>query len=89
MLGLEHENMTYQELAERVRELDKKLREHQQAEDILRRQNEYLTALHETSLGLIDHLGKEELAERKKTEAILIFQSDARGSSGGQPGQRG
>ena len=36
-------------------------------EEALRRQNEYLTALHETSLGLIDHLDQEELLE-----AILL-----------------
>jgi PAS domain S-box-containing protein len=38
-----------------------------ETEAALRRQNEYLTALHETSLGLIDHLDKEELLE-----AILL-----------------
>ena len=37
------------------------------AEEALRRQNEYLTALHETSLGLINRLDKEELLE-----AILL-----------------
>ena len=36
-------------------------------EEALRRQNEYLTALHETSLGLIDRLDQEELLE-----AILL-----------------
>ncbi len=34
-----------------------------QSEKNLQRQNEYLTALHETSIGLIDHLDKEELLE--------------------------
>ena len=34
-----------------------------QIEEALRRQNEYLTVLHETSLSLIDHLDKEELLE--------------------------
>jgi hypothetical protein len=34
-----------------------------QTEETLLRQNEYLTALHETSLGLIDHLDKEKLLE--------------------------
>ena len=34
-----------------------------EVERLLRRQNEHLTALHETSLGLIDRLDKEELLE--------------------------
>ena len=47
--------------------LEQEIRLLREAEETLRRQNEYLTALHETSLGLIDRLDKEELLE-----AILL-----------------
>ena len=57
------ENMILEEFAAKAAELDKELRDVRQAVETLRRQNEYLTALHETSLGLIDHLDKEELLE--------------------------
>ena len=46
-LDLKSENMTREECAAKAAELDKELRDVKQAEDILRRQNEYLTALHE------------------------------------------
>ena len=38
----------------------------------LRRQNNYLTALHETSLGLIDHLDKEKLLEAVLQRAAML-----------------
>ena len=38
----------------------------------LLRQNEYLTALHETSLGLIDHLDKEKLLETILQRAAML-----------------
>ena len=63
VLDLKYETMTHEELAQRAGELARELSDVQQAEKALRRQNEYLTALHETSLGLIDHLDKEELLE--------------------------
>ncbi len=44
-------------------QLEQEIRLLREAEEALRRQNEYLTALHETSLGLIDRLDKEELLE--------------------------
>jgi PAS domain S-box-containing protein len=72
VLDLKPENITYEELALRVRELEKALCDVKQAEDILRRQNEYLTALHETSLGLIDHLDKEELLEAILQRAAML-----------------
>jgi len=43
-------------LKHRVRELEREIYKVKQAEKILLRQNEYLTVLNETSLGLIDHL---------------------------------
>lgn len=41
----------------------------------LRRQNEYLAALHETSLGLIDRLDKEELLEAILQRAALLTET--------------
>ena len=43
-----------------------------QTEETLLRQNEYLTALHETSLGLIDHLDKEKLLEVVLQRAAML-----------------
>lgn len=43
--------------------LEKEIRRLRKSEQSLRRKNEHLTALHETSLGLIDRLDKEELLE--------------------------
>ena len=43
-----------------------------QTEERLLRQNEYLTALHETSLGLIDHLDKEKLLEAVLQRAAML-----------------
>ncbi len=63
MLDLKTEKPTYEALEQRVGELEREIYKFNQAEKTLRRQNEYLTALHETSLGLIDHLDKEELLE--------------------------
>jgi PAS domain S-box-containing protein len=51
----------------RLNQLERETHALRKAEEALRRQNEYLTALHETSLGLIDRLDKEELLE-----AILL-----------------
>ena len=42
----------------------------------LRRQNEYLSALHETSLGLIDRLDKEELLEAVLQRAALLTDTE-------------
>jgi PAS domain S-box-containing protein len=51
----------------RLEQLKNEIHAIKKAEASLRRQNEYLTALHETSLGLINRLDKEELLE-----AILL-----------------
>jgi len=72
MLDLIPENMTREEFAQRVGELEKELCDVKQAVEILHRQNEYLTALHETSLGLIDHLDKEELLEAVLQRAAML-----------------
>ncbi len=72
VLDLNYENMTREEFSERVGELENELRDVKQAEETLRRQNEYLTALHETSLELIDHLDKEELLEAVLQRAAML-----------------
>ncbi len=56
----------------RVAELERQIRQARQAGEALLRQNEYLTALHETSLGLIDHLDKEKLLEIILQRAALL-----------------
>ena len=63
MLDLKPDKMTDEQLVQRAGELEREIYKVNQAEKTLRRQNEYLTALHETSIGLIDHLDKEELLE--------------------------
>jgi len=65
-------NMTHEDTVQRAGELETELCDVRQAEKALRRQNEYLTALHETSLGLIDHLDKEELLEAVLQRAAML-----------------
>ena len=72
MLDLKSEKITHEDLAQRAGELEKELGDVRQAEKALGRQNEYLTALHETSLGLIDHLDKEELLEAVLQRAAML-----------------
>ncbi|MBI5586376.1 MAG: PAS domain S-box protein [Deltaproteobacteria bacterium] len=48
-----------------------------EAERLLRRKNEHLTALHETSLGLIDRLDKEELLEVILHRAARLSQTES------------
>ncbi|UCD78831.1 MAG: PAS domain S-box protein [Desulfobacterales bacterium] len=72
MLDLKTEKLTYEALEERAETLEREIFEVKKAEETLRRQNEYLTALHETSLGLIDHLGKEELLEAVLQRAAML-----------------
>jgi PAS domain S-box-containing protein len=52
---------------QRLKQIEEESRVLRETEETLRRQNEYLTALHETSLCLIDRLDREELLE-----AILL-----------------
>lgn len=54
---------TYEELEQQVLALSQEAQRCQLAETAFYRQKEYLEALHETSLGLIDKLDKEELLE--------------------------
>jgi len=64
--------LKYDELKGKILALEGELNRHQQAETVLVRQNEYLAALHETSLRLIDRLDKEELLEAILYRAALL-----------------
>lgn len=55
--------LTYEELERQVRALSRESLKLKQTEKAVHRQNEYLTALHEISLGLIDRLDRKELLE--------------------------
>lgn len=59
-------------LAKRIAELEHQRDQLLQTEKTLQRQNEYLTALHETSLGLIDRLDKEKLLEAILNRAAML-----------------
>jgi len=63
MLDVQTDKHSIEQLTSCMQELEKELTHLKESEAALRRQNEYLTALHETSLGLIDRLDKEELLE--------------------------
>ena len=63
---------TLEQLTRRIESLEIEHHELQQAQAALTRQNEYLTVLHETALGLIDHLDKEELLETILNRAALL-----------------
>ena len=62
----------HEELEHRAGELEREMCKVTQTEETLLRQNEYLTALHETSLGLIDHLDKEKLLEAVLQRAAML-----------------
>ena len=72
MLDLKTEKIAYEALETRARELEEAIDTLNQTENTLRRQNEYLTALHETSLNLIDYLDKEELLEAVLQRAAML-----------------
>jgi PAS domain S-box-containing protein len=72
VLDLETGEKNYEELEHRVGQLEREIYKVKQAEETLLRQNEYLTALHETSLGLIDHLDKEKLLEAVLQRAAML-----------------
>jgi PAS domain S-box-containing protein len=57
---------------DRLEELARELSRLREELSALRRQNEHLSALHETSLGLIDRLDKEELLEAILQRAALL-----------------
>ncbi|MFP4650567.1 MAG: PAS domain S-box protein [Desulfobacterales bacterium] len=66
------EKPPYEELEEQVLALSREARRCRIAENAFQRQKAYLEALHETSLGLIDKLDKEELLETILDRAALL-----------------
>jgi DNA-binding CsgD family transcriptional regulator len=72
VLDLKTGEKTYEELEHRAGELEREIYKVKQAEETLRRQNNYLTALHETSLDLIDHLDKEKLLEAVLQSSAML-----------------
>jgi len=67
MLDVKSPQPSNGKMEQRLKQIEEESRVLRETEETLRRQNEYLTALHETSLVLIDRLDKEELLE-----AILL-----------------
>ena len=72
MLDLKEQKLSDESLQLRVKGLEKEIYQLGQVEQALRRENEYLTALHETSLGLIDRLDEEELLEAILQRAAML-----------------
>jgi PAS domain S-box-containing protein len=72
VLNLKENKLSYESLQLWVKALEKEIFQLGQAEQARRRENEYLTALHETSLGLIDHLDEEELLEAILQRAAML-----------------
>ena len=66
------DRLTRNELEEKVGALAEKCRRLELAQAALQRRNEYLSALHETSLGLIDKLDKKELLAAILERAALL-----------------
>ena len=71
-MDLKAEKLSPEVLQAKAGTLENAIAAARRAEAALRRQNEYLTALHETSLGLIDHLDKEELLEAVLQRAAML-----------------
>jgi PAS domain S-box-containing protein len=72
VLNLKENKFSNESLQLRVKALEKEIYQLGQVEQALRRENEYLTALHETSLGLIDRLDQEELLEAILQRAAML-----------------
>ena len=72
VLDLKTGKPSYENLEQHTAALEREIYRIKRAEKMLRRQNEYLTALHETSLGLIDRLDKEELLEAVLQRAAML-----------------
>jgi GAF domain-containing protein len=72
VLNLKENKFSDESLQLRVKALEKEIYQLGQVEQALRRENEYLTALHETSLGLIDRLDQEELLEAILHRAAML-----------------
>ena len=72
MLEIPQKKPIYVQLEQRVRELEEETARLRQVSTFQKRQNQYLTALHETAIGLLDLLDKEELLETILYRAALM-----------------
>lgn len=72
MLEIPQKKPIYTQLEQRVKELEEEVSDLRSRQRQLRRRNEYLTALHETAIGLLDLLDTEELLETILYRAALL-----------------
>ncbi|HHP7236581.1 MAG TPA: PAS domain S-box protein [Desulfobacterales bacterium] len=72
MLQIPQKKPIYTQLEQRVKELEEEVTLLRARQRDLRRRSEYLTALHETSIGLLDLLDTEELLETILYRAALL-----------------
>ena len=72
MLKIPQKKPIYVQLEQRVAELEEEMVLLRQLEKTYRRQNEYLTALHETAIGFLDLLDEDELLETILYRAALL-----------------
>lgn len=72
MLNIPQKKPMYAQLEQRVKDLEDEVALLRARQRVLRRRNEYLTALHETAIGLLDLLGTEELLEAILYRAALL-----------------
>jgi signal transduction histidine kinase len=73
MLLQQHKEHLEEQIAERTTALTQEIGERKRVEETIRHQNEYLAALHETTLGLISRLNSHELLEAIITRAGLLL----------------
>lgn len=64
--------MTYEELKKKAQELEQKISSMGHAENKLKHQSEYLLALHETTLGIMNRLDKEDLLQTILERAAFL-----------------
>jgi len=67
-----NDKLTHKEMQSRCRELEREVFKLRESEKSALRQNEYLTALHETSVGLINRLDRKELLESVLNRAASL-----------------